>query len=143
MALKRIPALFQHFLLTEPVCGSLSTMNRTPLIAVTLAVVYFLLAFNAYACLVPVYGVVQAAADSECAMPQEQPVRQLCDAFKSFGVQTVPPFQPVPDTHVQGLAYDLSSISILQPIVSPNRIVFGGPPLIRIDILDLTSLLRI
>ena len=118
-------------------------MKRVPLIAVTLTVVYLLLSFNAFACLIPVYGTMEVTKGSNCAMPDEQPVRQLCDAFKSFGVQTVLPFQPVPDIHVQGLAHDRSSISILQPLVSPNRIVFGGPPLIRIAILDLTSLLRI
>ena len=141
--MKRIPSLFQHFLPTEPVCGSLSTMKRAQYIAVVLAVVYLLLAFNAYACLLPMSGDVVMEQGSDCAVPDKQPVRQLCDAFKSFGVQTVLPFQSVPDTHAQGLAYDLSSISILQPLVSPNRIVFGGPPLIRIAILDLTSLLRI
>ena len=80
---------------------------------------------------------------SDCAMPQEQPAGRLCDAFKSLGVQTVPPFQPLPDTHAQGLAHDLAATSILQPIASLHSTVFSGPPLIRIDILDLTSLLRI
>ena len=70
-------------------------------------------------------------------------IRSLTDAFKTLGVQTVPPFQPLPDTHAQGLAHDLAVASILQPIVSFHRTPFSGPPLIRIDILDLTSLLRI
>ena len=121
----------------------LLTMKRAPHIAVTLAVVYLLLSFNAFACLVPLYGGIQVAKGSDCAMPDEQPARQQCDAFKSLGVQTVPPFQPVPDTHAQGWAHDLNSTSILQPIVSLHSTVFSGPPLIRIDILDLTSILRL
>ena len=121
----------------------LSAMKRAPLIAVALAVVYFLLAFNAYACLVPLYGGIQVANGSDCSMPQEQPARQQCDAFKTLSVQTVPPFQPLPDTHAQGWAHDLTSTSILQPIASLHRTVFGGPPLIRVDILDLTSILRL
>src|SRR2546427_12429360 len=118
-------------------------MKRTQLIAVALAVVYFLLALNAYACLLPMAVVAVMEKGSDGAKPQEQPARQQCDAFKTLGVQTVPPFQPVPDTHAQGLAHDVTSTSILQPIASLHRTVFDGPPLIRIDILDLTSFLRL
>ena len=118
-------------------------MKRAPLIAVALAAVYFLLALNAYACLLPMAVGVVMEKGSDCAKPQEQPARQQCDAFKTIGVQTVPPFQPMPDTHAQGWAHDLTSTSILQPIASLHRTVFGGPPLIRVDILDLTSILRL
>jgi hypothetical protein len=121
----------------------LLAMKRVPHIAVALAVVYLLLSFNAYACLLPMSGGAVMEQGSDCAKPQEQPARQLCDAFKTLGVQTVPPFQPVPDTHAQGLAHDLAVASFLQPIVSFHCSVFSGPPLIRIDILDLTSILRI
>ena len=121
----------------------LLAMKRAPHIAVTLAVVYLLLSFNAYACLLPMSGGAVMEKGSDCAKPDEQPAGRLCDAFKSLGVQTVPPFQPLPATHVQGSAHDLTSTSILHPIISLHRTVFSGPPLIRIDILDLTSLLRI
>jgi len=121
----------------------LLAMKRAPHIAVTLAVLYVLLSFNDYACLLPMSGGAVMEQGSDCAKPQEQPARQQCDAFKTIGVQTVPPFQPVPDTYDQALAHDLAVTSILQPIVSLHCTVFSGPPLIRIDILDLTSLLRI
>ena|SRR5437016_4769691 len=123
--------------------GRLLFMKRAPHIAVFLAVIYLLLSFNAYACLLPMSGGAVMEKGSDCAKPQEQPAGRLCDAFKSLGVQTVPPFQPLPDTHAQGLAHDLAATSILQPIASLHSTVFSGPPLIRIDILDLTSLLRI
>jgi len=116
-------------------------MKRAPHIAVTLAVVYLLLSFNAYACLLPMSGGAMMEQGSDCAKPQEQPARQLCDAFKTLSVQTVPQFQPLSDAHAQGLAHDLTPI--LQPIASLHRTVFSGPPLIRIDVLDLTSILRI
>src|SRR3989442_11844357 len=118
-------------------------MKRAPDIAVALAVVYFLWAFNAYARLLRMSGGAVMEQRSDSAKPQEQPAGRLCDAFKSLGVQTVPPFQPLPDTHAQGWAHDLTSTSILQPIASLHRTVFSGPPLIRIDVLDLTSILRI
>ena len=121
----------------------LLAMKRVPHIAVALAVVYILLSFNAYACLLPMSGGAMIEQGSDCAMPEEQPARQQCDAFKTLGVQTVPPFQPLPDTHAQGWAHDLTSTSILQPIASLHRTVFSGPPLIRIDVLDLTSFLRL
>jgi hypothetical protein len=121
----------------------LLAMKRAPHIAIVLAVVYLILSFNAYACLIPLYGGIQVAKGSDCTMPQEQPARQQCDAFKALGVQTVPPLQPVHDTYAQGWAHDLTSTSILQPIASLHRSVFNGPPLIPIDVLDLTSLLRL
>src|SRR5437899_11879276 len=118
-------------------------MKRAPVIAVALAVVYFLWALNAYACLLPMAVGVVMEQGSDCAKPDEQPARQQCDAFKTIGVQTVPPFQPLLDTHAQGWAHDLTSISILQLIASLHRTVFSGPPLIRVDVLDLTSFLRL
>jgi len=121
----------------------LLAMKRASHIAVFLAVVYLLLSFNAYACLLPMSGGAVMEKGSDCAKPQEQPARQLCDAFKSLGVQTIPPFQPVPDTYAQGWAHDLAVDLILQHIASLHRSVFNGPPLIRIDVLDLTSILRI
>lgn len=44
--------------------------------------------FNAYACLLPVNGVTAAAMENGCSTPDEQPVSQVCDAFKTFGVQS-------------------------------------------------------
>jgi len=121
----------------------LLAMKRAPFIAATLTVVYLLLSFNAYACLLPMAVGAVMEQGSDCAKPQEQPARQQCDAFKTISVQTVPPFQPMPDTLAQGWAHDVTSTSILQPIASVHRTVFGGPPLIRVDFLDLTSILRI
>ena len=72
----------------------LTHMKRAPLIAATLAVVYFLLAFNAYACLVPLYGGATVEKTRDCAMPQKPPVQDPCASFKSIGVQTHATFQP-------------------------------------------------
>ncbi len=118
-------------------------MKRTTLIAATLAVVYFLLAFNAYACLIPVYGGLQAAAGSDCPMPQKQPVRDACDAFKALGVQTLSSVQPLPDSLIHVVAGELPAITILDPTISPRRDFSGSPPLLGHDLLALTSILRI
>jgi hypothetical protein len=57
-------------------------------LACTLVVLFFVLSFNAYACLVPVNGVTPATMATGCATPDEQPVSQYCDAFKTLGVQS-------------------------------------------------------
>ena len=57
-------------------------------LACTLVVLFFVLSFNAYACLVPVNSVTPAAMANGCATPDEQPVSQYCDAFKTLSVQS-------------------------------------------------------
>jgi hypothetical protein len=57
-------------------------------LACTLVVLFFALSFNAYACLLPVNGVTPAPMANGCATPDEQPVSQYCDAFKTLGVQS-------------------------------------------------------
>jgi hypothetical protein len=53
-----------------------------------LAVLFFALSFNAYACLLPVNGVTAGAMGNGCATPDEQPISQYCDAFKTLSVQS-------------------------------------------------------
>jgi hypothetical protein len=63
--------------------------HRSPsVLACTLVVLFFVLSFNAYACLVPVNGVTASAMGTGCSTPDEQPVSQFCDAFKTLGVQS-------------------------------------------------------
>jgi hypothetical protein len=118
-------------------------MKRAPHIAVTLAVVYLLLSFNAYACLIPLYGGVQAATGSDCAMPQEQPVRDACDAFKTIGVQAPSAAQPLPVSVSHVVASDLGSVlaQASLPIRQYDR--SGSPSYLQRDLLSLTSILRI
>ncbi len=58
-------------------------------LASSLVVLFFALSFNAYACLLPVNGATAAAMGNGCSTPDEQPVYQFCDAFKTLGVQSV------------------------------------------------------
>ena len=57
-------------------------------LACTLGVLFFALSVNAYACLLPVNGVPAPVMANGCATPDEQPVSQFCDAFKTLGVQS-------------------------------------------------------
>ena len=56
-------------------------------LACTLVVLFLVLSFNAYACFLPVNGVTAGAMGDGCSTPDEQPVPQFCDAFKTLGVQ--------------------------------------------------------
>ena len=56
-------------------------------LACSLIVLFLALSFNAYACLLPVNGVTAGAMGNGCSTPDEQPIYQFCDAFKTLGVQ--------------------------------------------------------
>ena len=122
--------------------GSLVDMKRSHL-AISLAIFYFALSFNAYACLLPLYGGVEVAQGSECAMPKEPPVRDTCDAFKTIGVQTLSSVQPLPDFHFQGAAGESVSVPFLASVLSRRYALLDSPPFLDRDLLSLTSILRI
>jgi hypothetical protein len=57
-------------------------------LAVSIAVFLLAFSFNAYACLLPLSGTTEASMANGCSTPVEQPDRQLCDAFKTLGVES-------------------------------------------------------
>ena len=57
-------------------------------LAVTIVVFLLAFSFNAYACLLPLSGTPDASMANGCSTPVEQPSRQLCDAFKTLGVES-------------------------------------------------------
>ena len=121
----------------------LLAVKRVRLFPVGLAAVYFLLAFNAYACFVPLYGDVQVAKGSDCAMPKEPPVRDACDAFKAIGVQSLSSAQPLTDCRSQVVVGEPVAAP-MRASVPPSRYDFSGsPPFLDRDSLSLTSILRI
>ena len=119
----------------------LTHMKGAPLIAATLAVVYFLLAFNAYACLVPLYGGATVEKTRDCAMPQKPPVQDPCAPFKSLGVQTHATFQPFVG---DALSHDLLN-DVIQSLTSIrfHRCAAISESPHSLDVLALTSVLRI
>jgi len=118
-------------------------MKRTQLIAVALAAVYFLLAFNAFACLVPLYGGMEVAPGSDCAMPSEQPARQHCEAFKSLSVQTAPQALQAVDLSAHTVVA-VESLPVQAALSSPHLSArLWGASLPTDDVLALTSVLRL
>lgn len=59
-------------------------------LAATIVVFLLVFSFNAYACVLPLSGTTDASMANGCSTPVEEPVRQLCDAFKILGVESSP-----------------------------------------------------
>ncbi len=116
---------------------------RRSLLALSLALFYLSLSFNAYACLLPLYGGVDVAKKSDCTMPKEQPVRDACDAFKALVVQAFSAAQPLPDGHVQVVVDEQVSIPISESVLSRLHSFSWNPPFLDRDPLSLISILRI
>lgn len=112
-------------------------------LAISLATVYFALSFNAYACLLPLYGGVEMTQGSDCAMPKEPPVRDACDSFKAIGVQSLSSAQPLTDCHSQVFVGEPVAVPILASVQSSRYDFSGSPPFLDRDLLALTSILRI
>ena len=112
-------------------------------LACTLVVLFFALSFNAYACLLPVNGVTAGTMDKGCSTPDQQPVTQYCDTFKTIGVQSVDKLN-VSNDYQTICAEDTASLAVLvlhtssgsrasdDPIVGPAQ-----------DLLLMISVLRI
>ena len=109
----------------------------------TLVVLFFALSFNAYACLVPVNGVPAPVMANGCATPDEQPVYQLCDVFKTLSVQSIDKLQLSSDYQTI-CSEDTASLALLAILTSSSSRLSDhpivGPPQ---DLLLKISVLRI
>ena len=112
-------------------------------LAGTLVVLFFALSFNAYACLLPVNGATAATMGSGCSTPDEQPVYQFCDAFKTLGVQSADKLHFSCDCHAI-CSEDTASLALLVIFTSHSSRLSDhptvGPPE---DLLLKISVLRI
>ena len=112
-------------------------------LACALVVLFFALSFNAYACLLPVNGVTPAPMANGCGTPDEQPVSQYCDAFKTLGVQSADKLQLTSDSQTI-CSEDTASLALRIIHTSPNSRMSDhptiGPPQ---DLLLKISVLRI
>ena len=112
-------------------------------LACTLVVLFFVLSFNAYACLLPVNGATAATMGNGCSTPDEQPVYQFCDAFKTLGVQSTDKLHLSSDCQTI-CREDTASLALLVILSSHSSRVSDhpsvGPPQ---DLLLKISVLRI
>jgi hypothetical protein len=118
-------------------------MDPRRTIAVLLVLLFFGLTFNAYACLVPLFGSAHAGMQSGCSEPQQQPVRQFCDAFKTLGVQASLELHPAFDCQVL-CPEETASLSLLFSLTTGASRAYthpaDGPPQ---DLLVKTTVLRL
>ncbi|THJ20477.1 MAG: hypothetical protein CAF45_014580 [Nitrospira sp. CG24E] len=112
-------------------------------LACTLVVLFFAVSFNAYACLLPVNSVTASTMEKGCSTPDEQPVYQLCDAFKTLSVQSIDKLQLSSDSQTI-CSEDTASLALLAVLTSPSSRLTDhpivGPPQ---DLLLKISVLRI
>ena len=117
--------------------------RSSSVLACTLVVLFFAVSFNAYACLLPVNGVTAAAMGNGCSTPDEQPVSQVCDAFKTLSVQSVDKLHLNTDCQVL-CPEDTASLALLVILTSHSSRLSDhptdGPPQ---DLLLKISVLRI
>ena len=112
-------------------------------LACTLVVLFFALSFNAYACLLPVNGVHAPAMANGCATPDEQPVSQYCDAFKTLGVQSADKLQLNSDSQTI-CSQDTATLALLVLHTSPGTRLSDHPIVGPLqDLLLKISVLRI
>ncbi len=108
-----------------------------------LVLLFLGLSFNAYACLVPLFGAADVTMGSGCSSPEEQSARQFCDAFTTLSVQTAPSALQAVD--VSAHAVVSLELDTLQTFISPLQLSAqpwsASPP--TGDILSLTSVLRL
>ena len=108
-----------------------------------LVLLFLGLSFNAYACLVPLFGAADVAMGNGCSDPQEQPVRQICEAFKTLGLQASPELNPAIDSQIFG-AEDTVWLSLLFSLTAQSSRAYAhpadGPPK---DLLVETTVLRL
>ena len=97
-----------------------------PPLTVFLVLLFFALSFNAYACLLPVNGVAPAAMATGCATPDEQPVSQYCDAFKTLGVQAADKLPLGSNSHAI-CSEDTASLALLVFLTSPSSRLSDHP----------------
>lgn len=81
-----------------------------PLLSTTLVLLFLVLSFNAYACLLPVSSGSSPEMGNGCSTPAEQPARQVCDAFKTFTVEASGQGQPTFDSQMLGFGETISEV---------------------------------
>ena len=91
-----------------------------------LSVLFFVLSFNASACLLPINGSTPAPMANGCSTPDEQPVTPYCDIFKTLGVQSADDDQALCHADTVSLAHHIllnsrSSRLSNYPVVSSPR----------------------
>jgi len=112
-------------------------------LVVFLVLLFVVLSFNAYACLIPLFGTTATSMGNGCPTSEESPVRQFCDAFKTLTVHNSS--NSYADSDDQALCPEESApLSQLLNLRATNHLTYShpehAPPR---DVLLKTPILRI
>ena len=108
-----------------------------------LVLLFMALSFNAYACLIPLFGTSAVSMGNGCPTSEDSPVRQFCDHFKTLAVHS--PLDSNPDVYCQTYCTDgsLSSSQLLN-VRATHYLIYDHPAQTPPqDVLLKTSVLRI
>jgi hypothetical protein len=104
----------------------LNSHHSPSVLACTLVALFFVVSFNAHACLLPVTVVTVGAMGNTCSTPDEQPISQYCDAFRTLGVQSADKISLSNDS--QALCpEDTASLALLGIHTSPSSRLSDHP----------------
>ena len=104
---------------------------------------FFAFSFNAYACVVPIYGAMNVSQGSDCTTPGEEPVSQFCDGFKTLAVHTGHHNPTTSQSHIPVVG---EPASLIFDLVQHRTFIFPpdtGYLVFKDDILLRISVLRI
>ena len=119
-------------------------MRSSPkLLALFLISLFLTFSFNAYACLVPIYGGMNVSQGSDCTKSGEEPAWKFCDEFKTLAVQSGP---DISSSDLSNLVLAGNMASLVPVPVTTSQflpIPARGHPAPPKDILVLISVFRI
>ena len=134
--------------LTVKVAKSIIRFMKSPRrgrcgLVVFLVLLFAGLSFNAYACLIPLFGTPATSMRNGCPTSEEPPVREFCDAFKTLTVPNSSDSYVASDD--QAFYPDASAFSFqLLNLPATNRLTYyhpdHAPPR---DVLLKTTVLRL
>ena len=112
-------------------------------LALFLISLFLTFSFNAYACLVPIYGGMKVSQGSDCTHPGEEPASRFCDGFKTLAVKSGPDISSSDISNLV-LAGNITSLAAV-PVATSQflPIPARGHPAPPKDIFVLISVFRI
>lgn len=117
------------------------------LLALFLISLFLTFSFNAYACLLPIYGGMEVRQGSDCTNPEEKPASRFCDGFKTLAVKSGPDISSsaLSNLVLAGNFASLASSLVPVPVTTSQflPIPARGHPAPPKDILALISVFRI
>lgn len=112
------------------------------ILGITIVTLLLAFSFNAYACLLPIYGGVATPEGGSCSTSDEQSARQFCDTFKTLGMHAAPDL-PLAIDREASLAERTASFEDLVILQARNLLARSSVALLPSDLHVRSSVLRL